>query len=79
MRRALLALQLAKEINDNPEILPSYEVFFLNLICSGLELMILNLFFPKNDSCVVMPCHPCWMIRLVYSMFVTGVDKFHNA
>ena len=40
MKRALLALQLAKEINDNPEILPSYEVFFLNLICSGLELMI---------------------------------------
>ena len=52
MRRALLALESAQEINDNPRILPSYEVFFLNLIWFVLELMILNLFFPKNDSCV---------------------------
>ena len=69
MKRALLALESAREINDNPEILPSYEVFLIYIYIPhflALELMILNSLVPKYDSSVVMPC---WMIRLFYFLF----------
>ena len=58
MKRALLALESAREINNNAEILPSYKVFLkllrvvvvvvvvvivvVSLNCSVLEVIILN-------------------------------------
>ena len=52
MKRALLALESAREINDNAEILPSYKVFLklLRVVRSGTLRFALPEFFPSSSQ-----------------------------